>query len=120
MGNRGNVTIRANGKDVWFYTHWRGSDLGEIIKAALAKRERWNDAPYLARIIFCELIYGEPEHATTGFGISAEPGDNEYAFWIVDVDKEAVYREPDKRDGFDILPKTEAELIPVPFTDFIK
>lgn len=70
MGNRGNITVRtANSPDVHLYTHWRGSELPHILSSALARKQRWNDAPYLARIIFCEMIEGE-ESEETGFGIS--------------------------------------------------
>jgi hypothetical protein len=70
MGDCGNVIIKDEiGQQVCLYTHWRGSELRAILKSALRRRQRWDDAPYLARIIFCEMIKGD-EAAETGFGIS--------------------------------------------------
>ena len=76
MGDRANVRI-DNGKDnkVFLYTHWIGSDLPIIVQNALARRTRWDDPQYLARIVFCEMLVGSPEGETTGFGISAVVGD---------------------------------------------
>lgn len=71
MGDRRNVIVKDDRKKpgVALYTHWGGSELPEQVKAALAKRWRWNDAPYLARIIFCQMVKGE-EQEETGFGIT--------------------------------------------------
>jgi hypothetical protein len=60
---------------VYLYTHWKGSELSEIVRRALASeagRNRWNDAPYLTRIIFDELTRGE-QGGETGYGIWATP-----------------------------------------------
>jgi hypothetical protein len=121
MGDRGNIGIRSNeGKDtVWFYTHWRGSEIADVARKALAKRWRWNCPDYLARIVFDVLTDGE-QGMETGCGIGVQPGDNSYAFLVIDCDKQAVYREADSRPGFNILPKNDADLAPVPFEEFIK
>ena len=66
MGDRGHVLIEDNG--VYLYSHWGASELVEIVKKALARRLRWDDPEYLARIIFCEMVKGQ-ESEETGFGI---------------------------------------------------
>ncbi len=74
MGDRGNIIVKDGGSKVYLYTHWSGSQLPEILKEALIKGEdRWDDGPYLARIIFQEMLDGDT--GTTGFGISSEYGD---------------------------------------------
>lgn len=85
MGDRGNIKI---GK-VYLYTHWGGSDIKRTVQNALKKQWRWNDEPYLARIIFCELIKGD-EAGETGFGISTSINDNEHNIIEVDVKNQLV------------------------------
>lgn len=71
MGDRRNVIIKdGRGVGVALYTHWCGTELPEIIKTALARRQRWDDTAYLARIIFCQMVKGS-EDDETGYGISA-------------------------------------------------
>jgi hypothetical protein len=73
MGDRGNIIIEADGQTfpapVYLYTHWSGSDIPKLLKAALIKGvSRWDDPAYLARIIFQTLIGGDK--GETGFGLS--------------------------------------------------
>ncbi|KKN82303.1 hypothetical protein LCGC14_0311160 [marine sediment metagenome] len=97
MGDRGNIVIlqsgmrgRDSGDRIYLYTHWRGSGLPDILAAALARSgNRWNDAPYLARVIFREMIRGD-EEGVAGFGISTYEQDNENAILEVDCDKQEV------------------------------
>ena len=73
MGDRAQVHIKD--EKVWLYTHWGRSGLVEDVKRALAKRLRWNDPEYLARIIFEEMV-GDQTGTETGFGIGcAQHGD---------------------------------------------
>jgi hypothetical protein len=75
MGDRGNVkVVQYDGNGVYLYTHWGGSVLPFIVRDALAKRWRWDDPAYLARIIFCEMVKGQ-ENEETGYGISNQPCD---------------------------------------------
>ena len=77
MGDRGVVHIvhPSWGDSVYLYTHWRGSQLPDILKKSLKRgRERWQDSSYLARIIFCDMVEGQ-EKEITGFGISNRPQD---------------------------------------------
>ncbi len=74
MGDRAQVKI-TNGDDapLWLYTHWHGTGLVDTVRAAIRRgRSRWNDAEYLARIIFCEMLKADGADVLddeTGFGI---------------------------------------------------
>lgn len=68
MGDRGQVCIQD--EKVYLYTHWDASNLVNMVRRALARKCRWDDPEYLARIIFCEMIKGN-EEGETGFGISS-------------------------------------------------
>ncbi len=96
MGDRANVAIKDRDARVYLYTHWSGSDAPEIVRAALTRGEdRWSDAPYLARVVFCEMVKGS-EGGTTGFGISTKIGDNEYPIIVVDCDTQEIYAEAEE------------------------
>lgn len=70
MGDRANVVIKeVGGGQVALYTHWDGSNLPSIVQKALARRQRWQDDAYLARIIFSEMIKNDVA-SETGYGIS--------------------------------------------------
>jgi len=86
MGDRGNIVVDDGGKRVFLYSHWSGGDLPQVLSKALGRKQRWSDGQYLARIIFCEMLAGSSEglEGETGFGISAEVGDNEYPYLVVD------------------------------------
>ena len=100
MGDRGNIIIREGRKngggkhlDVYLYSHWGGSELALVARDALKRgRDRWTDAPYLARIVFCEMLMGNADERTLanmletiGFGISPVMGDNEHLLVVLDV-----------------------------------
>ena len=89
MGDRANIVIQDGEDEVWLYTHWDGYRYEDALRDALAKRWRWDDAPYLARIIFEELIKGN-EGTETGFGISTRMCDNEHPILVVDTDSQEV------------------------------
>lgn len=70
MGKRGSIQFKyENGKSIYFYSHWKGDRLAEMVQRALKREKRWDDESYLARIVFCELVKGQ-ESEETGFGIS--------------------------------------------------
>jgi len=89
MGDRGNIEIVQGTKlgnngeqraldSVYLYTHWRGSQVCQVLAKALKEGQRWDDPSYLTRIIFNELQGTDRE--ATGFGIGIGiPDDNEYA-----------------------------------------
>lgn len=102
MGDRCNIRIKQNGPDgagyVYFYGHWAGHHYAEALQSALAKRWRWDDEPYLARIIFNEL-QGD-DRGETGFGITTYQTDNEHPVLTVDAEKRTVTVEPHRgREG---------------------
>ena len=99
MGDRANILIVSNGgaDRVHLYSHWGGSELGDILKAAMIRgRPRWNDAAYLTRIIFCEMVKDDVL-GETGFGISRLCGDGDDRIYVVDVDKQTVLAPTRKR-----------------------
>lgn len=97
MGDRANIAIvtgqriTGNSADaeperVILYTHWGGEEVPAIVQEALkAGTDRWDDPPYLARIVFDVLTANAPR--STGFGISASIGDNERH--IIELDPES-------------------------------
>jgi hypothetical protein len=90
MGDRANIVLHeGRGGQLYFYTHWQGRDLPVILQRALARRQRWNDEAYLARIIFGEMTAQEPL-GSLNFGISTRLGDNEYPLLVVDVQHQRI------------------------------
>lgn len=75
--------------DIYFYTHWSGSNVKQTVQRALGRKQRWSDGSYLARIIFCELVKGN-EGEETGFGISSVECDNEHPIVYVNVKEQTV------------------------------
>ena len=98
MGDRGNVYVCDENEGVYLYSHWGGYRLPETVQKALARQQRWSDAPYLARIIFCEMVRGE-ENEETGFGIWSQLCDNEYAITVVDTNTQSVGFAPEPKYG---------------------
>jgi len=90
MGERGNIrTVEDEHAEIWFYTHWRGYETHTIVQKALKNGEdRWDDAPYLRRIIFQELIGNDC--GNTGFGISDSKGDDNYPDVEVNISKQTI------------------------------
>ncbi len=82
MGDRANCIIDQKWSDdnetpaVWLYTHWTGHDLPRTVQKALARRVRWDDPSYLARIVFDQMTAGQ-HGEETGFGITTEMTDND-------------------------------------------
>lgn len=77
MGARGEVCFtNSYEKDLFLYTHWGAETLVEDVANALLRgRDRWDDPPYLARIVFCEMLHGDTD-STSGFGIAVDPTDS--------------------------------------------
>lgn len=98
MGQRGNIVIQddPDGR-VYLYTHWRGESVEPIARKALASeagRRRWDDGPYLARIVFDTLT--ECKSGETGFGISPKLCDNEHEIVVLDTSRQLAWLENDK------------------------
>ena len=84
MGDRSNIVIeQGDGSRVWLYGHWMGEDSINVVRDTLAHRERWSDAPYLARMLFNRMTRGS-ELGDTGYGISTSMCDNEYPIIVLD------------------------------------
>jgi hypothetical protein len=98
MGDRGNIVVRGQYGDVWLYSHYHGSELKDVLKRALARRQRWDDEAYLARIVFSEMLREGSNGSLTildgegGFGISTFMCDNEHGILVVDVPNQKVCR----------------------------
>ena len=89
MGDGANVKIVDGESTIYLYTHWDGSDLPKIVSKALSRRQRWDDGPYLARIIFEQMIEDDAK-GETGYGISANLGDGADRIVTVNVNKQEV------------------------------
>ncbi len=84
MGDRGNIEIaqpcaglEGGETSIFLYTHWRGSEVCQILATALDKgRARWTDPSYMTRIIFNEL-QGD-DRSNSSFGISIDEIDPEH------------------------------------------
>lgn len=115
MGDRANIVVRdryvkdpGDREAVVLYSHWGGYEMPETLRKALARRQRWDDESYLARIIFDTMTEGD-HGSETGYGISTRMPDNEYDLLV--LDSERVYRlsEADyKADGFTKLGQCES------------
>jgi hypothetical protein len=86
MGDCGNVVFPSEAGNLFLYTHMRGTDLPLIVKRALALQARWDDPPYLARIVFEHMIEVREAGAYRwlGFGISLEISDNNWPLLVLD------------------------------------
>jgi hypothetical protein len=101
MGDRANIVIieEIEGADpheaVFLYGHWSGYDLPETLAASLKRGEaRWNDAQYLARIVFQDMI--RDDEGLTGFGISTRMCDNSYPLLVLDIARRRVVEYPEQ------------------------
>lgn len=92
MGDRAQVRIVEGPESVYLYTHWSGYRIMSDLKEALIRgRSRWEDAPYLTRIIFCEMV--KDYEGIVDYGIWSGEMDGKVV--TVDVDSQTV-----SADGF--------------------
>jgi len=89
MGDRANVLMKSDKDGVYLYTHWQGYELPQAVQNALKRKERWDDEPYLTRIVFCEMIKGQ-ESEETGYGISSYLGDGDDRIIYINTKKQTV------------------------------
>jgi len=97
MGDRGNIQINqplvgqvSGESDIYFYTHWRGSEICQVLAKALDdNRDAWNNPDYLSRMIFNEL-QGD-DRSNKGFGIGTCEIDPEHptpeVYWTTRTSK---------------------------------
>ena len=95
MGMRRNIALDYGvGNKIFLYTHWGAERLEDTVRAALTRgASRWDDPPYLARIIFSEMIRDEVMD-TIGYGIAPYVMDDEFPTIEVDLEKRTVGGEP--------------------------
>lgn len=89
MGDRNNIKITYHtGDSVYLYTHWRGSEVLDIVTRCLETSSRVDDEAYFARVLFCALLGDNLQdwRGETGFGIAPYPPDQDYANDMVHVD----------------------------------
>lgn len=92
MGDRGNVFCREQYEKeggVYLYSHWGGSELPRIVQDVLKRRQRWDDGPYLTRMIFSAMIKEDIDDEV-GYGISVTLGDNGHPIVVVDTNTQTV------------------------------
>jgi len=128
VGDRGNIVVRGESKkpstDVWFYTHWSGSDIAKVVTDGMKRAgDRRTDEAYLARVLFCQLLADNPSALTetTGYGISTGMCDNEHDVLLVDVTAQIVYVVPRREAESDWnLASCKDDLVSVSFPDIDK
>jgi len=114
MGDRANVLVldRSDGEvhKVYLYTHWGGVELPLVVRDALERAiDVWDDAQYLARAIFCEMVEGE-EMGCSGFGITSREWDGGKTV-TVDPDKSEITLKSGKVYSFNEFAKMNKEQI---------
>lgn len=78
MGDRASIELvypRWNSKgerSIWLYTHWGATEFPELLAHVLGKRERWDDEPYLARMIASAVFQSAGIGDSTGAGLAPE------------------------------------------------
>lgn len=99
MGDRAHAVIKDGTSTVYLYTHWHGTGLPGVVRHALVaaeKSHRLDDGPYLARIVFCEMLLRGSDNlndaigGALGFGISSGPCEDTSRDVIIDVDNQTV------------------------------
>ena len=86
------------GNSIYIYSHWGGDDdvnnspLAQQVRAALAKRERWDDESYLCRMIISQIVKDAGIDDPTGVGIAPDDGylDEEFPRIVVDLAAQTV------------------------------
>jgi hypothetical protein len=92
MGDRAQVCVRElDERGVYLYTHWGGEELIDDVLVALKHgKDRWDDAEYLARIVFCQMVHNDFQ-GTTDFGIGTSMhGDLDHPLISLITDSETI------------------------------
>lgn len=83
MGDRANVAFLDEDRvPIYFYSHWGGEALPGLVREVLARKQRWDDPTYLARMIFSKMVSDDID-GETGYGISLSMPDNEHRIIVV-------------------------------------
>lgn len=98
MGSRAQVKILMDDSSIYLYTHWGAEEIEATVKKAIAKKWRWDDPEYLARIIYDEMLDGETGNET-GFGIGvSEHGDIEKLIIVDSSEQKITVRDTYKKN----------------------
>jgi len=93
MGNRAQVHVYGwEGKvDVYLYTHWQAHDLPVTVRDAMMRADEAgrDDADYIARIIFSEMIKDDID-GCLGYGIDNIQHEDVWRVITVDADEGTV------------------------------
>lgn len=90
MGDRAEIAVRSDDETVYLYSHWDGNSLINVLRAALVRgKSRWDDPPYLTRIIFCEMVKDEIS-GLEGYGIWSSHQESEHGLYLVDINNQKV------------------------------
>jgi hypothetical protein len=102
MGDRVMVNVKEDEKDkgVFLYGHWSGDETPRLLQKALKKHWRWDDASYLARIIFEQMTIGQRD-TETGYGIMNHAISTDHGSAIEVWVEENIIRHGDKKASFD-------------------
>lgn len=86
MGDRSNIKVRyEDGRDVYLYGHWMGTDNGRIVAECMSESSRVTDSAYFTRALFQKMIDGDTSEL--GYGISTMIQDNQYPIVVVDYSR---------------------------------
>lgn len=66
------VQVVGEHGSVYLYTHDNASTLVSVVHEVLSRKQRWDDADYLTRIIFCAMIPYDKWSDDKGFGIGTQ------------------------------------------------
>lgn len=98
MGSRAQVKVLDGDDAVYLYTHWGSQEVELTMRDAMAKKWRWDDPEYLARVIF-DTMTKDCHNEETGYGIGACQHVDLDVLVVVDVGKQEVSFEPQFRGG---------------------
>lgn len=68
----GQVEIVGPYGRVYLYTHDDAGSLTNNVHSTLAMRQRWDDADYLAKMVFCRMVSVECWNTDRGYGIGTQ------------------------------------------------
>jgi hypothetical protein len=93
MGDRGNIAVVQSDGQVWFYTHWSGSEVKQRAQQAVIRgKSRWSDKSYFTRCVADEFIPKlKKGEEPTGYGISTRICDNEHPIMVLDCNREIAF-----------------------------
>lgn len=115
MGDAGNIVVTDTNHKVVLYTHWGGSELPQIVRSGLRRgKGRWNDAPYLTRILFSQLILGDTDDYLAGLG---DPGASKEALDLGYRYARKVLSELTSETGYGISSRVDENDHPVIWVD---